>query len=64
LLKQTLSLRDIGSENRNRKSKIFHGKQSYIKQAPDPDHKPAPNLLKGITLLLKFIRIIERHKSG
>jgi hypothetical protein len=42
--------------------KIFHSKQSYLKQAPNPDHKPAPNLLEGITLLLKFI-IIQRHKE-
>jgi hypothetical protein len=43
---------------------IFHGKKCYIEEVPDSDHKPAPNLLKGITLLLKFIRIIERHKRG
>jgi hypothetical protein len=43
---------------------IFHGKQSYVEEAQDLDHKAAPNLLKGITLLLKFIRILERDKRG
>jgi hypothetical protein len=45
-------------------NQIFHGKQFYVEEAQDLDHKPASNLLKGITLLLKFIRIFERHKRG